>query len=175
MPSITLPGPIAVIDVETTGLFLCRHDRVVEVAAVVLDADGRQVREFVSLVNPRRDIGPTSVHGLSARDIAGAPEFGEIAGLLVETLSGSVAVAGHNVWFDLSFMRSEFSRIGYPMPECPTLCTMCLAGGRSLTECCAAYGISFDGETHSALADVRAAGLLRVACPRRSRDSERCN
>ena len=65
-------GPIAVIDVETTGLFPFRHDRVVEVAAVIARADGRIEREFVSLVNPARDIGPSSIHGLTSEDILDA-------------------------------------------------------------------------------------------------------
>ena len=70
-PSLSA-GPIAVIDVETTGLFPFRHDRVVEVAAVIARADGRIEREFVSLVNPARDIGPSSIHGLTSEDILDA-------------------------------------------------------------------------------------------------------
>lgn len=62
MLSSQLPHPIAIIDVETTGLFPLRYDRVVEVAAIVIEGDGQIVREFVSLVNPGRDIGPTSIH-----------------------------------------------------------------------------------------------------------------
>jgi DNA polymerase-3 subunit epsilon len=72
---------IAVIDVETTGLFPFRHDRVVELAAVVIRSDGEIEREFTSLVNPERDIGPSKIHGLTSEDILCAPKFGEIAAL----------------------------------------------------------------------------------------------
>src|SRR3990170_3407070 len=126
-------GLIAVIDVETTGLFPFRHDRVIEVAAVVIRADGGIEREFVSLVNPARDIGPSSIHGLTSEDILHAPQFGEIAALLVDVLSGSVAIAAHNVRFDQQFLESEFSRMDCPLPECFTICTMQLAGGGRLT------------------------------------------
>ncbi len=160
MPTSQLPGLIAIIDVETTGLFPLRHDRVVELAAVVIDGDGRIVREFVSLVNPGRDIGPSSIHGLTAEDVLHAPQFGDIAGLLVETLQGTVAVAGHNVRFDYQFIESEFSRIGYPAPQCFTICTMQLAGGGGLAERCCDYGIPLDGEAHHALADARATARL---------------
>jgi len=160
MPSSQQPGPIAIIDVETTGLFPLRHDRVVEVAAVVVEADGRIVREFVSLVNPERDIGPTSIHGLTAEDVLQAPQFGEIAGLLVETLQGTVALAGHNVRFDQQFMESEFSRIESPVPQCFAICTMQLAGGGKLSECCSDYGIPLSGGTHGALSDARATARL---------------
>ncbi len=166
MPTTQLPGPIAIIDVETTGLFPLRHDRVVEVAAIVIEGDGRIVREFVSLVNPARDIGPSSIHGLTAEDILHAPQFGEIAGLLVETLQGTVAIAGHNVRFDQQFIESEFSRIDSSVPQCFTICTMQLAGGGRLSECCVDYGIPLSGEAHHALGDARAtARLLSILLP----------
>ncbi len=155
-----IPGPIAVIDVETTGLFPFRHDRVVEVAAVVVRTDGHVEREFVSLVNPARDIGPSSIHGLTSEDILHAPQFGEIAGLLLNALRGTVALAAHNVRFDRQFLESEFSRIGCQLPDCLNICTMRLAGGGKLTDCCRDHNISLEGDAHHALADARAAAVL---------------
>lgn len=64
---------IAVIDVEKTGINPWRHNRVVELAAVVVEPDGRVAREFVSLINPKRDIGLTCVHGIASEDVVGAP------------------------------------------------------------------------------------------------------
>lgn len=155
-----IAGPLAVIDVETTGLFPFRHDRVVEVAAVIVRAEGRIEREFVSLVNPARDIGPSSIHGLTSEDILHAPQFPEIAAQLLDVLSGTVAIAAHNVRFDRQFLESEFSRLGYQLPDCFSICTMQLAGGGKLTACCRDYGISPEGEAHHALADARAAARL---------------
>ncbi|MEX1205993.1 MAG: exonuclease domain-containing protein [Dongiaceae bacterium] len=157
-----IAGPIAVIDVETTGLFPFRHDRVVEVAAVIVQADGRIGREFVSLVNPVRDIGPSSIHGLTSEDILHAPRFADIAAQLLDVLSGTVAIAAHNVRFDRQFLESEFSRLGYQLPDCFSICTMQLAGGGKLTDCCRDYGISLKGEAHHALADARAAARLLI-------------
>ncbi|GGT40553.1 exonuclease domain-containing protein [Nonomuraea spiralis] len=48
----------AVIDVETTGLRTSWHDRVIEVAVVLLDPLGCVTREWSTLVNPERDLGP---------------------------------------------------------------------------------------------------------------------
>ena len=158
-----LPALIAVIDVETTGLFPLRHDRVVEIAVVIIQADGRIEREFVSLVNPARDIGPTSIHGLTSEDILHAPQFGEIASQLLDALSGTVAIAAHNVRFDQQFLESEFSRIDCLLPKFFSICTMQLAGGGRLTKCCGDYGISFEGKAHDALADARAAARLLAA------------
>lgn len=151
---------LAVIDVETTGLNPYRHDRVVEVAAVVIEPDGTLVREFCSLVNPERDIGPTSIHGLSANDVSSAPRFFEIAGALLDVADECVALAGHNVRFDHSFLVAEFDRLGHQFPDGPTLCTLELAGGGSLSACCSCFGIPFKGQAHSALDDARATAHL---------------
>jgi DNA polymerase-3 subunit epsilon len=154
---------VAVIDVETTGLNPYRHDRIVELAAVVIRTDGTVLRDFATLVNPERDLGPTGVHGLSTRDILAAPRFGEIAGALVEVLDGCVALAGHNIRFDQSFLAVEFDRLGYSFPDGLTLCTMHLAGGGSLSRACSDYGIAVEGEAHTAYRDASAAARLLAA------------
>jgi DNA polymerase-3 subunit epsilon len=152
-------GLIAVIDVETTGLLPRRGDRVIEIAAVVMRLNGQVEREFCSLVNPVRDIGPSHIHGLCAEDVISAPQFDEIAPEFVDALRGSVAVAGHNVSFDLRFLESEFHRIGQELPDMATLCTMRLAGGGKLGNCCRDHGICVE-EGHHALADARASARL---------------
>lgn len=151
---------IAVIDVETTGLFPFRHDRVVEIAAVITGVDGHIEREFVSLINPARDIGPSHIHGLTSADVLHAPQFAEIAALLLGTLNGTVAIAAHNIRFDRQFFERELSRLEHQMPDCYGICTMQLSGGGKLSECCLEYGVKPDGEAHTALADARAAARL---------------
>lgn len=151
---------LAVVDVETTGINPWQHDRIVELAAVVVEDNGTTVREFVSLVNPERDIGPMSIHGLCSEDVLGAPRFAEIAGALIETVGDCVALAGHNVRFDQSFLAAEFERLGLAFPEIPQLCTLQMAGGGNLGDCCDAYDIQFDDGMHEALKDARATARL---------------
>jgi DNA polymerase III subunit epsilon len=158
-----IAGPIAVFDVETTGLFPSRHDRVIEVALVVIGANGEIEREFVSLVNPVRDIGPSSIHGLTSEDILPAPQFREIASLLLDALHGTVAIAGHNVRFDRQFLEAEFIRMGEVFPDCLSLCSMELGWGGNLAKCCHDFGIHIEGEAHHALADARAAARLLLS------------
>lgn len=163
MASLHLPGPIAVIDFETTGLFPFRNDRVIEVAVVIVDTNGKIANEFVSLVNPMRDVGRSSIHGLTSEDVQHAPRFEEIASLLIDTLKGSIAIAAHNVRFDKQFLESELSRIDCPLSDCFSLCTMHMAGGGKLSQCCADYEVALTGISHSALDDARATALL-LAC-----------
>lgn len=156
----------AVVDVETTGLFPAR-DRVIEIAVVHLDPDARVTGEFCTLIDPRRDIGPTQIHGIRASDVSGAPTFPEAAETIRRLLAGRVLVA-HNARFDAMFLTVEFQRCGMPMPAAPVMCTMQLSGhylgslpARTLPACCQAAGVDLS-EHHSALHDARAAaGLLR--------------
>jgi DNA polymerase-3 subunit epsilon len=150
----------AVIDVETTGLNPYRHDRIVEVAVVLVSPEKRLSTKFTTLINPERDIGPTSIHGLTATDIVNAPRFVDVAGELMDVLRCTVALAGHNVRFDASFLQCEYKRIGVEVPLCKLIDTMHLAGGGSLAECCSEYHVRFKGQAHSALNDARATAAL---------------
>lgn len=167
-PAVPPLGGFAALDLETTGLSP-RTDRVVEVAVVRLDLNGAVVSEFCTLVNPQRDVGPTRIHGLRARDVAAAPRFADVAGQVLDHLAGRLPV-GHNLPFDLRFLDAELGRLGARLPAgLPGLCTMRLAGsyldglaGRTLAACCAAADVPLT-QAHCALADARAvAGLLAV-------------
>jgi DNA polymerase-3 subunit epsilon len=152
--------PIAVIDVETTGLNPYRHDRVVEIAAVLLLPGQGLSAEFTTLINPERDIGPTRIHGITATDVVSAPRFSDIAAHLAEFIGGIPFLAGHNVRFDMSFLQSEYRRIGVEMPHYSTIDTMSFFGRRTLSACCSEFGIIYDGQAHAALHDARATARL---------------
>lgn len=155
--------PFAVIDFETTGLVPERTDRVVEVGVVLTDDDGRIEHEWTTLVNPRRDVGATHIHGIPAGDVLDAPDFGDISDYLLEMLSGRVLVA-HNASFDMRFLHRELQLARYELPSRPTaLCSMKWArrmiGAVKLAHCCDALDISLS-QAHSALGDAHATAEL---------------
>ena len=168
LPPMTLLDEFTVIDLETTGLYPGGHDRIVEVAALRFSGDGDVIDSFSTLVNPKRDIGPTQVHGIRARDVVDAPTFEEIAGDVILRME-HVVIAAHNIRFDLGFLTAELRRIGYELPEVPTLCTLHLShvlpiGGinRKLGTCCRQMGVPLEGPHHAAN-DAAATGRLLVA------------
>lgn len=114
-----------VVDAETTGFAYNYHDRIIEIAAVRCRPDVGLVDRFVTLVNPERDLGPTHIHGVTAQEVLDPPRFHEVIGEVSRHLAGAVFVA-HNVNFDLGFLRAEYRRAGFELPELPTLCTMTL-------------------------------------------------
>jgi DNA polymerase-3 subunit epsilon len=155
---------IAVIDVETTGLSPLRYDRIVEIAVVLMSSDGTIHLEYDTLVNPRRDIGASSIHRITASDVLHAPAFADVGGDLLQIIAGADVIAGHNIGFDRNFLIKEYERLGVTLPELPMLCTCRLFGRASLQACCEEFEIPRIGEPHCAISDARAtAHLVRMA------------
>lgn len=110
--AIELKRPLAVFDLETTGVRIGK-DRIVQVAVVRLMPDGSR-RKWQSLVNPEMHIPAeaTAVHGISDADVAEAPVLADIAAELQNQLDGC-DLCGFNVLrFDLPFLSEELYRVG---------------------------------------------------------------
>lgn len=160
-------GHFAVIDTETTGLFPANHDRIAEIAVITMDRSGTVLDHWETLVNPKRDLGKQSIHGIRAKDILDAPHFDDIAEELHWRLSGTIVVA-HNLGFDAKFLDAEFRRAGLALPPfyLPRgLCTMRMArqylpgAGGSLEDCCDSFSIELQ-HAHNAGDDAEAAAML---------------
>ncbi len=172
--------PIAVLDIETTGVYAGGNDRIIEIAVLRFQPDTGEVEdEYVTLVNPKRDIGRTDIHGITAGELLHAPEFREVAGDIGHRLNGAV-LAGHNVRFDLGFLRSEYARVGIDLPQFPALCTLRLAHrfdtapSRNLSVCCAAASIEHH-DAHTAGGDAHACLQLLRHYLRRAEGCRLCD
>ena len=95
---------LVVIDIETTGLDEDR-DAIIEVAAVQFKSH-RVEDEWSSLINPNRHIPDfiTNLTGIDDAMLRQAPRFRDIAHEL-ESFVGDSPIVGHNVKFDLAFLR----------------------------------------------------------------------
>jgi DNA polymerase-3 subunit epsilon len=124
--------------------------------------------EWTTLVNPRRDIGRTDIHGIQAGDVAAAPLFEEIVPDIAVRLRDAVVV-GHHLRFDLTFLGAEFTRAGRSLPKLPALCTLSLAyrllpeaPSRKLASCAEQMGVLHE-DGHTALGDARTTARLLAA------------
>src|SRR5271169_6235833 len=115
----------AVIDVETSG-FRPGQARVISLAVLGLDADGRVEQSVVSLLNPGVDPGPTHIHGLTAAMLEDQPQFADMVGEVVKVLRGRTLVA-HNVAFDYAFLAAEAELAEAALPVDNVMCTVELA------------------------------------------------
>ncbi|MDT7830686.1 exonuclease domain-containing protein [Pricia sp. S334] len=115
----------AILDIETTG-GKYNEEGITEIA--IHKFDGHQVvDQFISLVNPEKEIQPFVVKltGINNKMLRSAPKFHEVAKRIVEITRDAVLVA-HNAQFDYRILRTEFRRLGYNF-ERKTLCTVDLS------------------------------------------------
>jgi DNA polymerase III subunit epsilon len=115
-----------VVDLETTGGHRT-DDCITEVGAVKVRG-GVCLGTFQTLVNPGRAIPPqiTVLTGLSDALVASAPRIESVLPAFLEFLGDSVIV-GHNVGFDLAFLRAALERSGRPRLEGTVVDTVALA------------------------------------------------
>ncbi|MFS4483149.1 exonuclease domain-containing protein [Hyunsoonleella sp. 2307UL5-6] len=112
----------AVLDIETTG-GKYNEEGITEIAIYKFDGHN-VVDQFISLVNPERDIQPFVVNltGINSNMLRNAPKFYEIAKRIVEITDGCILVA-HNAKFDYRILSTEFRRLGFEY-ERESLCTV---------------------------------------------------
>ena len=109
---LKLTRPIAIFDLETTGLNIT-SDRIVEIAIIRVEIDGSE-SEFLRRVNPEMPIPAevSAIHGIFEADIVDAPTFAEIAGEVVAFI-GDSDLAGYNSnKFDIPVLAEELMRAG---------------------------------------------------------------
>ena len=137
-----------VVDTETTGGSHWLHDKITEIAAVVV-RNGEIVELFETLVNPQRPIPPfvSRLTNITWDMVKDAPTFDRVVPDLMRVLEGNVFVA-HNANFDWRFITSEISRTTGRQLRGRRLCTVKMArkvlpqlSRRSLDHVARFYGV----------------------------------
>ena len=114
-----------IVDLETTGGKF-NEESIIEVAAYRFDGVAI-TDQFISLVNPQRDIHPyvEKLTGITSKMVKTAPKFHEVAKRIIEITSDSILVA-HNAQFDYRILQLEFKRLGFEF-SMKSLCTVILS------------------------------------------------
>lgn len=158
-----------VLDTETTGLSP-RSNNIIEIGLVKI-SKMKIVDTFHSMINPGRAIPYfiTNLTGITDDDVYNAPFFEDIAYKIIDFIGDSVVVA-HNLSFDKSFLRSEFTNSGLDYLGNNELCTLKIAKklyphlrSKSLGSVSAFLNLKNSG-AHRALsdADITAKVLLKM-------------
>ncbi len=115
----------AILDIETTGGKF-NEEGITEIAIYKFDGH-TVVDQFISLINPEREIQPFVVQltGINNNMLQNAPKFFEVAKRIIEITKDCVLVA-HNTSFDYRILRTEFDRLGFNFYQ-NTLCTIQLS------------------------------------------------
>jgi len=109
---LELTRPLAIIDLETTGVNL-GTDRIVEIAIVKILPDGKkQIKR--KLLNPEIPISAASVeiHGITNEMVKDAPTFRQVANELKQFLDHSDLAGYNSNRFDIPMLAEEFLRVG---------------------------------------------------------------
>ncbi len=164
-----MPRTYVSLDLETTGLD-SQRDAIIEIGALRFEGD-RVLETYATFVNPGRRIPPfvTDLTGITDADVEGAIGARQATRTLAEFV-GRDTVIGHNISFDLAFLRQH----GVLMRQ-PSLDTFELAGilvphveRYSLANLVRELGIDLPAQTHRALDDAVMSHQLFMALMRRA-------
>lgn len=148
---------IVAVDLETTG-FDPEYDRIIEIGAVKFQGE-RVLDEWHTLIDPGRPIPPyiTQLTGIADRDVRSAPTLREVLPAL-QRFIGSAILLGHNIHFDLGFLRSAGLALSNPLIDTYLVASVMMpsAARYSLLAVAMALGIA-PGNAHRALDDSRMA------------------
>lgn len=151
------------LDIETTGLN-AKQDEIIEIGAVRFKGN-RTFETFSVLVNPGKPI-PYKIQqltGISPADVADAPPI-EVVLPDLQRFVGNHPVLGHNIGFDLGFLRQHNVLLQNTGVDTFELASILLphAGRYSLTALLKYLNVTLppDGQAHRALDDAQATRQL---------------
>jgi DNA polymerase III subunit epsilon len=101
-----------VFDVETTGLYVDKGHRIIEIGAVAVSGT-EMGEEFQSLISTKAPISKAvqKIHGITPEVLVGQPDAKEVLTRFRDFVGDSTLVA-HNAAFDMGFLLSECDRAG---------------------------------------------------------------
>lgn len=110
--SLKLKRPLAIFDLETTGINVAK-DRIVEISILKAFPDGREEVKTLR-INPEMPIPLESslVHGIYDADVADAPTFKEVAKEVADFLEDADLGGYNSNRFDIPVLMEEFLRAG---------------------------------------------------------------
>jgi len=112
--------PLAVVDVETTGLDAATC-RVIEVGIVRFER-GQVAERWGQLIQPDCPIPDkvTEITGIKGEMLEGQPTFRDLKWDIYGRLRDRIVVA-YNADFDMGFLEHEMARVGIALPKLPVL------------------------------------------------------
>jgi ATP-dependent DNA helicase DinG len=98
-------GPLAIVDLETTGLAIEEGAEILEFGALLVEPGREELVTLQTLLRPaaRLPRAVARLTGLSDADLADAPRLADVAPALQQALAGRTVIA-HNADFERSFL-----------------------------------------------------------------------
>lgn len=174
---LVFPGPVVIIDTETGGLDPSRHS-ILSVGMVVLGTN-QECEVFISEPTISAEPEALAINGINLEWLRAVGLSPQAAVLSIEEFrtqvsqDGPITFAGHNLSFDVGFLRRLYTIAGAEWPRGLThrtvdthslLWALAVSGKIPASACgsegaFAFFGIDAPGR-HTALGDARATSLL---------------
>lgn len=168
--------PMLCIDTETTGVNT-DEDRIVEIAAVIIDFDGNVLHQWSTIIDPGIDIPdiPAQIHGITTsraitEGVQPADALQVVADLIHAATAAQQPIVIYNATFDLPLLITECHRHGVELfPFAAILDPLVIdkaldrfrKGSRKLVDVAKHYGVELTAEdAHGACADATASGRV---------------
>ena len=112
------------LDLETTGLSYEDGHRIIEVGMIKAELDlysfkAKTIAHHIQRIHPNRSIpaDAVAIHGITLSDLAGCPQFHDVAADIVSFMSDARLLVGHNlIGFDAPFLAMELMAAGQIPP-----------------------------------------------------------
>lgn len=158
-----------VVDCETTGVSPT-SDRILQIAAVVVNAQGEHIESFDTIVKPECPSeyvhGAEHIHGISPAQVENGMPLRDALQQLIDIAHGHILTA-HNAPFDVGFLHAESERVGISHRFEQYIDTLTLSRRldieksrrHTLDALCEHYGIVRE-RAHEALSDATATATV---------------
>jgi len=100
-----------VLDTETTG-FNPKDEYIVQLAYIIYDTKTHNSDESNFYIEPPIKIENSHIHGISDEFVKDSYKFHDIAEIFVDDLEDIDLLIGHNIEFDINFLKEELKRYG---------------------------------------------------------------
>lgn len=163
---------ITVIDTETTGLDLSKHE-IIQIAAIILEqedyGDLKVLKEFEYKIKPYNISSASQealkINGYNEKDWKFACSFKDLIKELDSIWHESDLLLGQNLIFDLRFITKHYKRYGVERPKFPKyldtkhmgsqLVSEGMLKSSSMDSMCKHFNIKYKGRAHTALTDCQ--------------------
>ena len=102
-----------VLDTETTGLWVAKRHRIVEIGCIELDNLTPTQKKFHCYLNPERKVSEQAlkVHGYTDEFLSKQKKFSEVADNFLDFIKDKKLII-HNADFDLAHLNNELKLFG---------------------------------------------------------------
>lgn len=173
-----LPYKVVAFDTETTDLDPVKGS-IIQLGAILihedLTIDDKTFETYIKPLDDYRSPKAMEVNGISEATLAAAPELDEVLHKFEIFSRGNRILGSWGTYFDVKMLKGQYEKIKRPYPfdwrdfDLKTVAMWemgkkGLATMKGVEHCLKALGMTFEGEAHSALADIRNSARILQEC-----------